>query len=80
MGKVEGEEYLTFLVVQQNVAPSAQNQAISALLYFWSHVLERKLPEIQSQRAQPRQRLPVVLFTGKFHGRREAALRSWVRG
>ena len=61
MGKAEVEEYLTFLAVQQNVAPSTQNQAFSALLYFWGHVLERKLPEIQANRAQPKQRLPVVL-------------------
>ena len=61
MGKADVEENLTFLAVQQNVAPSTQNQAFSALLSFWNHMLERNLPEIQADRAQPRQRLPVVL-------------------
>lgn len=51
------------MAVQQNVAPSTQNQAFSVLLFFWSHMLERKLPEIQAHRAQPRQRLPEFRWT-----------------
>jgi hypothetical protein len=42
MGKADVEQYLTFLAVQQNVAPSTQNQAFSALLYFWKNVLDQK--------------------------------------
>jgi len=61
MGKAAVEQYLTFLTVEQIVPPSTQNQAFSALLYFWGHVLEQKLPAIQAKRAQPKTRLPVVL-------------------
>jgi integron integrase len=61
MGKADIEEYLTYLAVKQNVAPATQNQAFSALLYFWGHVLERKLPEINAGRAEPKRRIPVVL-------------------
>jgi len=53
MGKAEVEQYLTFQAAQQNVVPSTQNQAFSALLYLWSHVLECKLPEIQAHRYNP---------------------------
>ena len=61
MGKAEVEDYLTWLAVHENVAPSTQNQAFSAILYFWGQVLEQKLPEIQAGRAQAKQLIPVVL-------------------
>ena len=36
MGKVEVRTFLTYLAVEQNVAPSTQNQALQALLFFFS--------------------------------------------
>lgn len=65
MGKADVEQYLTFLAVQQNVALSTQNQAFSALLYFWTHVLDQKLPDIRAKHAHPKRRLPVVLSQGE---------------
>jgi hypothetical protein len=39
MGKIEIEEYLTKLATKDNVAPTTQNQAFSALLFLYKEVL-----------------------------------------
>jgi hypothetical protein len=44
MGETEIESLLTHLAVNRNVATSAQNQALSALLFFYWEVLERDRP------------------------------------
>jgi integron integrase len=61
MGKADIEQYLTFLAVEQRVAASTQNQALSALLFLFQKVLDRELPPIRAARASKAQRLPVVL-------------------
>ena len=62
LGKVEIEAFLTHLAVNRNVAPSTQNQAFSALLFLYRHVLDRDLPWLDSvTRAKKPARLPVVL-------------------
>ena len=61
MGKVEVEEYLSYLATEQDVAPSTQEQAFSALLFLYRRVLDIKLEEINARRARPKQRIPVVL-------------------
>jgi len=61
MGKAEVEEYLTWLAVEQNVAPSTQEQAFSALIFLYREVLDIPLQEVQALRAKPKRRLPVVL-------------------
>jgi len=61
MGAKEVEEFLTFLAVELNVAASTQNQALSALLFLYRHVLEVQLPLIDAIRAKQPQRLPTVL-------------------
>ena len=56
------EAFLTHLAVQGNVAPSTQNQALNALVYFYRHVLEQPLGDgIDAVRAEKKVRLPVVL-------------------
>jgi site-specific recombinase XerD len=62
MGKPEVEAFLTHLAVTRNVAPSTQNQALSAVLFLYRSVLERELPWLDNvTRAKKPSRLPVVL-------------------
>jgi site-specific recombinase XerD len=60
MGKPEVEAFLTHLAVTRNVAPSTQNQALSAVLFLYRSVLERELPWLDNvTRAKKPSRLPV---------------------
>jgi integron integrase len=53
---------LTHLAVDQHVAPSTQNQAFSALLFLYRHVLNKELQApIDAARAKKPIRLPTVL-------------------
>ncbi len=63
MGKREIEMYLTKLATEDNVAPTTQNQAFSALLFLYKEVLGIDMSEwnIQALRAQERKHIPVVL-------------------
>ena len=51
MGEKEISAFLTHLAVDQNVAASTQNQALSALLFLYQQVLERKLSFLRKHRA-----------------------------
>lgn len=48
MGVDEVRAYLTHLAVQNNVAASTQNIALSALLFLYRQVLKIKLPDIDN--------------------------------
>ncbi len=62
MNTLEIEQFLTWLVVQQNVAPSTQNQALSALIFLYRYVLKIDLiAKVDAVRAQPDKHLPIVL-------------------
>jgi integron integrase len=62
MGAAEVRAYLTHLAVRGRVSASTQNQAFSALLFFFHEVLERKLDGLADiPRAKGPVRLPVVL-------------------
>ena len=62
MGKLEMEEFLTYLAVERNVASSTQNQALAALLFMYKEVLQMEPPWVDNvTRAKKPQRLPVVL-------------------
>jgi len=62
MNTPEVEAFLTHLAVQQNVSPSTQNQALSALLFLYRNVLGTELTgRIDAIRANRDKRLPVVL-------------------
>jgi len=63
MGKNEIELFLTHLATQENVSPTTQNQAFSALLFLYEQVLNISLKNqnIQALRAQERKHIPVVL-------------------
>ena len=54
--------FLTSLAVDEHVAASTQNQALSAILFLYEHVLEQPLDRIEGVvRARRPKRLPVVL-------------------
>jgi len=63
MGKIEIEQYLTYLAVERKVAPTTQNQAFNALLFLYKEVLDIDLKDenIQAFRAKAKERIPVVL-------------------
>ena len=54
------QDFLTHLAVERHVAPSTQNQALNALVFFLKG-LEREVgPYIEAVKARERRRLPVV--------------------
>jgi site-specific recombinase XerD len=60
------ERFLSRLATQDNVAPSTQNQALSALLFLYREVLGIELPWMENVvRAKRPRRLPVVLSKGE---------------
>ncbi len=63
MGKIEMEEYLSSLAVENKVSAGTQNQAFSAILFLYKEVLEVDVSEwnVQALRAQERKHIPVVL-------------------
>ena len=62
MGVPEIQAFLTHLAVDQHVAASTQNQALSALLFLYREVLRKDLERpIDYLRAKRPKRLPIVL-------------------
>ena len=61
MGSVEVTQFLSWLAVEKQVAPNTQNLAFSSVLFLYREVLNRPLKDIDSVRAKPSQKLPVVL-------------------
>jgi integron integrase len=64
VGGKDVRDFLSSLAIERNVSASTQNQAFSALLYFFRHVLDRgeELEALQETvRAKKGKRLPVVL-------------------
>jgi integron integrase len=62
MGVPEIEEFLTHLATTENVSASTQNQAFSALLFLYRHVLQLPLDDrIEALRARRSRYLPTVL-------------------
>ncbi|MDY7078945.1 MAG: phage integrase N-terminal SAM-like domain-containing protein, partial [Chloroflexota bacterium] len=61
MGNDEIEAFLIHLAVDQRVAASTQNQALSALLFLYHEVLETDPGPLDAVRAKNPKRLPVVL-------------------
>jgi len=62
MGETEINQFLTDLAVNKSVSASTQNQALSAILFLYQHVLKKELQWIEpAVRAKKPKRLPVVL-------------------
>lgn len=64
MGEPQVREYLTHLAVHGKVASSTQNQALSALMFLYRHVLDASVAvSLQHLHAKRPARLPTVLTT-----------------
>jgi integron integrase len=61
LGKPEIETFLTHLATHRKVSAKTQNQAFSAILFLYKHVLQLEFPTIDALRAKQSRRLPVVL-------------------
>jgi integron integrase len=62
MAEPEINAFLTHLAVKEKVSASTQNQALSALLYLYRHVLGREVGTLEGLiRARKPKRLPVVM-------------------
>jgi len=62
MGEPEINSFLSHLAVKDRVSASTQNQALSALLFLYRHVLEKPFPTLENVvRAKRPIRLPTVL-------------------
>lgn len=62
MGEAEVARFLSWLASERRVAASTQNQALSAILFLYRHVLKTDVGWLESiVRAKRPQRLPVVL-------------------
>ena len=62
VGSTEVARFLSDLAMKGNVSASTQNQALSALLFFYRVVLKRELPDVDAAvRARASRRLPIVL-------------------
>jgi integron integrase len=62
MGTKEVTQFLSALAVEKKVSASTQNQALSALLFLYRHVLHLQISWLEDViRAKQPQRLPVVL-------------------
>lgn len=55
------DQFLSYLATQKHVSPNTQNQALSALVFLFRHVLKRRLEGIDAVRAMDKQRIPVTL-------------------
>ena len=62
MGTTEIEAFLSHLATDKNISVSTQNQALSALLFLYRHVLQKEIsPTLNYAIAKRPKRLPVVL-------------------
>lgn len=59
--KKDVENFLTHLAVEEHVASSTQNQALSAILFLYKHVLDKPLGHVDVMWAKKPKHLPVVL-------------------
>lgn len=53
--------FLSALAVEGRASPSAQKQALNALVFLMQEALHRELGELKFQRADPKRRVPTVL-------------------
>ena len=62
MAEPEINAYLTHLAVKEKISASTQNQALSALLFLYRHVLDRKVGDLgEVIRARKPLHVPVVM-------------------
>ena len=59
------EAFLTDLVIDGNVAASTQDQAFFALLFFFDHVLQKEIGDVNALRSNKPKLRPTVMSTGE---------------
>lgn len=59
--KAKVELFLNYLALYGSTAASTQNQALKAPMFLYREVLDKPLPDIDSNRAKKTKRLPVTL-------------------
>jgi len=66
MGEPEINAFLTHLAIKEKVSASTQNQALSALLFLYRYVLDRKIGDLgEVIRARKPLHVPVVMTRGE---------------
>jgi integron integrase len=61
------KDFLTYLAAERRMSPSTQNQAFNAVLFFYRHVIDRAIDDLDGVIcATQRRRLPVVLTKQEF--------------
>ncbi len=68
MGEDEVTAFLSDLATRQKVSASTQNQALSALLFLYRHVIGHDLGRLPAVRARRKRRIPVVLTRQEVAG------------
>lgn len=64
MGEQEVDAFLTHLAVNRHVSPATQGQALNALVFLYSKVLDRPLQKMDGfVRSKKQPKIPVVLTT-----------------
>lgn len=67
LGAEEVTSFLQHLAIRRNVAASTQNQALNALVFFFTHVIDKPLGDLgQFIRAKRPKKLPVVLSVNEI--------------
>ncbi len=61
MGEAQVSAYISHLATAKGVSASTQNQALSALIFLYRHVLQRELDLMEIARAKSPMHLPIVL-------------------
>ena len=61
IGEADLEAFLGDLAVDGGVSASSQNQAFYALLFFYEHVLQRKLERVDAKRPRKQVQVPSVM-------------------
>ncbi len=66
MAEAEINAFLSHLALKKKISASTQNQAFSALLFIYRHVLGREVGDLGDVvRARKPRRLPVVMTRGE---------------
>lgn len=66
MGRIQIQQYLSYLANERRVAPKTQNQAFSAILFLYKQVMDIKIENLNADRAKSGTYIPTVLSVGEI--------------
>lgn len=68
MGEKEIEDFLTHLVIANNVSASTQNQALNAILFMYKEIFDRQINKLKGfKRSTKKIKIPAVLSQSEIH-------------